>query len=139
MDGFGSVKSGLLFGMLQHPRIVQQLQALLDDQLIPYIFGLMFFTKVAQFAVNSLQKLVPNTSLWFGLSDLAIVSIDPFISFMQMTIGILLSRTLLHYTSQDVLGLIITFAIGLVVDALMRYKYKPTIKIMSDLNSRSMI
>lgn len=127
----------MLLGMLQHPAIIQQLQALLDDQVIPYILLLMFVAKASQFAIGSLQRLVPETSLWHGLSDLAVVSIEPFLSFVQMMIGILLSRTLLHYTSQDLLGFILTFVLGLVVDALMKYEYRPTVKIQKTSSQNS--
>lgn len=43
------------------------------------------------------------------------------VSFLQMVIGQLLVKAILHYTKQDILGVIITTPLSLVGDAIVRY------------------
>ncbi len=69
-----------------------------------------------------LISLVSADSLWRGLMELLVSSCEPMIAFMQMLIGTLLVKAILHYTNQDLLGAILTTGIGLIADALMRYK-----------------
>jgi hypothetical protein len=119
---FGSVKSGVLLGILQHPSVVAQIQLLQDDQLIPMLLLMIGVAYAMRFGTDFMLAKVNETSLWRGLVDLCAITIEPFVSFLQMMIGILLGKTILQYTTQDMVGMILTTALGLVVDALMRYR-----------------
>jgi hypothetical protein len=118
----GSVKSGVMLGLLQHPSIVQQMQQLQPDMMVVVVILMSITVWVCQKASDSLSRLVEPQSLWRGLVNLAIITFEPAISFLQMTIGMLLVRTIMYYTDQDFVGSVLTFSFGIVLDAMLNYK-----------------
>lgn len=118
----GSVKSGVMLGLLQHPSIVQQMQQLQPDMVISVVILMVIAAKLGQFATDKLSRLVEPQSLWRGLVNLAIITVEPAISFLQITIGMLLVRAILHYTNQDFIGSVLTFSFGIVLDAMLNYQ-----------------
>jgi hypothetical protein len=118
----GSVKSGVLLGLMQHPSIVQQLQLLQDDQLIPPLAILLVVAKILRILIELMMKNISPKSPWRGLVDLVIATIEPTVAFSQMIVGMMLSRVILHYTNQDYIGMIVTTGLGIIVDAVMRFK-----------------
>lgn len=122
----GSVKSGVMLGLLQHPSIVQQMQQLQPDMVIVVVILMIIAAKIGQAATDRLSRLVEPQSLWRGLVNLAVITVEPAISFLQMMIGILLVRAILYYTNQDFIGSVLTFSFGIVLDAMMNYSPPPT-------------
>jgi hypothetical protein len=117
-----NAKTGVLFGLLRHPSIMQQVQQLPPDEVISIVILLTIAVKLGTMAIEALSGRVESTSLWRGLVDLAISAFEPSVSFLTMIIGDLLVRAILHYTNEEFIGSVITFAISVVVDAIMNYR-----------------
>lgn len=75
----------------------------------------------ARYGLNALLALTQPESPWRGLVSLVVSNLQPMVSFLQMVIGQLLVKAILHYTKQDILGVIITTPLSLVGDAIVRY------------------
>lgn len=118
----GSIKNGVLFGLLQHPSFMQQLQQMQPDKLVPIIIFMIVMAKIVDRATQAMFGLVDQKSLWFGLVNLSVLTIEPIGSYLQMTIGILLVRAILHYVDQNLVGSILTLSAGLVLDAAINYR-----------------
>jgi hypothetical protein len=118
----GTVKNGVLIGLLQHPSVVQQLQQLPPDQVISVVILMIITAKVGQTGLERFAQIVMQDSLWRGLVNLVVVTFEPVISLLQLMIGTLLVRAILYYSSQTFVGSVLTFAIGVVVDAIMNYR-----------------
>lgn len=119
---FGTVKDGVLIGLLRAPGLMQWIEQMEPDKLVPFIIMMSVAAKLFDYGTRTLAALVANDNTWFKLVNLCVRTLDSFNRVIQVMIGMLLVRAVMHYTSQDlVIGAILATALGLVVDAFIEY------------------